>query len=153
MERDLSIGHIKEKKLGFDPDALTAKYLAERNKRLRKDGIDQYKAAEGKLRHYKDDLYAEPGFQRLPVVEDVDVLIIGGGFGGQLAALPGIHGIGTFKGYSFHTSRRNYGYTGGNSNGGLYKLSEKRVGVIGTGATAIQIISHLGRSAKHLYVF
>ncbi|QVM07191.1 hypothetical protein D8B26_001895 [Coccidioides posadasii str. Silveira] len=87
MERDLSIGHIKEKKLGFDPDALTAKYLAERNKRLRKDGIDQYKAAEGKLRHYKDDLYAEPGFQRLPVVEDVDVLIIGGGFGGQLAAV------------------------------------------------------------------
>ncbi|TPX25884.1 hypothetical protein DIZ76_011341 [Coccidioides immitis] len=94
MERNLSIGHMKEKKLVFDPDALTAEYLAERNKRLRKDGIDQYKAAEGELRHYKDDLYAEPGFQRLAVVEDVDVLIIGGGFGGQLAAVRLIgHGI------------------------------------------------------------
>jgi len=67
--------------------------------------------------------------------------------------LPGIPGINEFAGYTFHTSRWDYGYTGGDSTGGLTKLADKRVGIIGTGATAVQCIPHLGESAQHLYVF
>jgi cation diffusion facilitator CzcD-associated flavoprotein CzcO len=67
--------------------------------------------------------------------------------------LPGIPGTNDFKGYTFHTSRWDYGYTGGNSYGGLDGLRDKRVGIIGTGATAIQCIPHLGAAARHLYVF
>jgi cyclohexanone monooxygenase len=67
--------------------------------------------------------------------------------------LPGIPGIKHFKGHSFHSSRWDYEYTGGNSSGGLDKLADKRVAVVGTGATAIQIVPFLGRDAKHLYVF
>src|SRR3954465_8476498 len=67
--------------------------------------------------------------------------------------LPGIPGINTFKGHTFHTSRWDYRYTGGDSSGGLTGLSDKRVGIIGTGATAIQCVPHLGEWAKELYVF
>jgi cyclohexanone monooxygenase len=67
--------------------------------------------------------------------------------------LPGVPGIGSFKGHSFHTSRWDYDYTGGNSYGSLEKLRDKRVGVIGTGATAVQCVPHLGESAKTLHVF
>ncbi|MGH8007864.1 MAG: flavin-containing monooxygenase, partial [Candidatus Binatia bacterium] len=67
--------------------------------------------------------------------------------------LPGIPGIDTFKGHTFHTSRWDYDYTGGDTTGNLHKLKDKRVGIIGTGATAIQCVSHLGESAKQLYVF
>ncbi|MBS0411961.1 MAG: NAD(P)/FAD-dependent oxidoreductase, partial [Proteobacteria bacterium] len=67
--------------------------------------------------------------------------------------LPGIPGVETFKGHSFHTSRWDYGYTGGDSNGGLTGLRDKVVGVIGTGATAVQCVPHVGAGAKQLYVF
>jgi cation diffusion facilitator CzcD-associated flavoprotein CzcO len=67
--------------------------------------------------------------------------------------LPGIPGVETFEGHTFHTSRWDYGYTGGDSNGNLEKLSDKRVGIIGTGATAVQAIPHLAASAAELFVF
>ena len=67
--------------------------------------------------------------------------------------LPGIPGIADFKGHTFHTSRWDYDYTGGDHNGGLTKLADKRVAVIGTGATAIQCVPFLGEYAKQLYVF
>lgn len=67
--------------------------------------------------------------------------------------LPGIEGVETFAGHSFHTSRWDYDYTGGTSEGGLDKLHDKRVGIIGTGATAVQCVPHLGAGAGHLYVF
>ena len=67
--------------------------------------------------------------------------------------LPGIEGIETFQGRMFHTSRWDYGYTGGDANGGLDKLRDKRVGVIGTGATGIQCIPYLAESAGQLFVF
>jgi cation diffusion facilitator CzcD-associated flavoprotein CzcO len=67
--------------------------------------------------------------------------------------LPSIPGINDFKGYTFHTSRWDYRYTGGDSYGKLDKLADKRVGIIGTGATAVQCIPHLGESAGQLYVF
>ena len=72
--------------LGFDPDALREKYRAERDKRLRADGNEQYVEVEGEFAHYLDDPYVEPGFTRAPLTDEVDVVVIGGGFGGLLAA-------------------------------------------------------------------
>jgi cyclohexanone monooxygenase len=75
--------------------------------------------------------------------------------GGPLSRpkLPGVLGIESFKGHQFHTSRWDYQYTGGSSAGGLNGLSNKRVGVIGTGATAVQCVPHLGAAAKELLLF
>src|SRR5712672_191197 len=262
--------------LDFDPDALREKYRHERDRRLRPEANDQYVEITADFRHYIDDPHVDPGFTRKPLTDAVDVVIVGGGFGGLLAAarlresgvkdiriiekggdfggtwywnrypgaqcdiesyiylplleetgyipkekysfgneiraharrigehfdlyrlacfqteisemrwledekrwlittnrsdgmharfvvtssgplnrpkLPGIPGIETFKGHSFHTSRWDYGYTGGSTEGGLTKLADKRVAIIGTGATAIQCVPHLGRHAKHLDVF
>ncbi len=261
---------------GYDPVALHGRYEAERQRRLRQDGSAQYRPIEGQFAHFLDDPHVEPGFQRDPVVRDMDVLVVGGGFGGLLAAarlrkagyedlciierggdfggtwywnrypgaacdtesyiylplleetgymplakyarapeilehsrrigrhfdlyraalfqtvitgmrwdddsaqwqistnrqdrlrarfvvlaggplnlpkLPGIPGVEDFKGHSFHTSRWDYAYTGGDSHGGLFGLADKRVGIIGTGATAVQCVPHLGAGAKELFVF
>jgi cation diffusion facilitator CzcD-associated flavoprotein CzcO len=68
--------------------------------------------------------------------------------------LPGIPGIESFAGHTFHTSRWDYGYTGGSPDGEpMTGLADKRVGIIGTGATAVQCIPPLGRDAAELYVF
>lgn len=68
--------------------------------------------------------------------------------------LPGVPGIETFRGHSFHTSRWDYAYTGGDPDGApMDGLRDRRVGIIGTGATAVQCIPHLARSAGELYVF
>jgi len=67
--------------------------------------------------------------------------------------LPGIPGIETFAGKAFHTSRWDYGYTGGGAEGApLTKLADKRVAIIGTGATAVQVVPHLAAACKALYV-
>ncbi len=266
----------REMDLGFDPDALREKYREERDKRLRPEGNAQYIQIKGDFAHFEDDPYVEPGFTREPVADEVDVVLVGGGFGGLLAGarlrqlgvenvriiekggdfggtwywnrypgvacdiesyvylplleeldyvpkekysrgeeifehskaiarefdlyrdvlfqtevtelrwneesarwiittdrgdairarfvslangylqkakLPGIPGVERFEGHSFHTARWDYDYTGGDSHGNLSKLADKRVGIIGTGATAVQCIPHLGASAGHLYVF
>lgn len=258
----------------FDPDDLREKYRLERDKRLREDGNEQY-IDISEYAQYLDDPYTRPA-TREPLVDEVTVAIIGGGFGGLLAGarlreagiedlrviekggdfggtwywnrypgaacdvesyiylplleeigyipkkkytdapeilahsraigehfrlydnacfstevtgmvweessrrwiistnrgdrmrarfvimangplhrpkLPGIRGIESFRGHTFHTSRWDYDYTGGDSTGGLSKLADKRVGIIGTGATAVQCVPHLGASAKELYVF
>ena len=258
-----------------DLEAIRHRYAAERDKRIREDGNDQYVEIAGDLARYVDDPYVEPGFQRDPVDKTVDALIIGGGFGGLLAGarlrqagvkdicvvekggdfggtwywnrypgaqcdvesyiylplleelgympkekyshapeilehsraigrhfdlcdgalfqtwvqelrwddderrwlvstdrgdmirarfvslasgplnrpkLPGIPGIRDFKGHTFHTSRWDYDYTGGTAEGGLDKLADKRIAVIGTGATAVQCVPHLAAGAEHLYV-
>jgi cyclohexanone monooxygenase len=67
--------------------------------------------------------------------------------------LPGIPGIKDFKGHQFHSARWDYEYTGGDATGGLDKLADKRVALVGTGATGIQVVPFLGRCAEHLYVF
>ena len=262
--------------LGFDPADLRQKYAEERTKRIRADGNNQYQEITGQHEHYNTDPYVEPGFTRPALQEELDAVIIGGGFGGLLAAarlqkegitniriiekagdfggtwywnrypgaqcdiesyvylplleetgyipkekysfapeifehaqrigkhfnlyeracfqtqvrqarwndedgrwtittdrddvfqarfvimssgplnrpkLPAIPGIEKFKGHTFHTSRWDYDYTGGDTTGGMYKLKDKRVGIIGTGATAIQSVPHLGEHAKQLYVF
>lgn len=261
--------------IDFDTAALKAKYLAERDKRLRDDANDQYIEVKGDFSNYVDDPYT-PRVEREPVFDEVEVVIIGGGFGGlmmggrlreagyedirvieqggdfggtwywnrypgamcdvesycylpmleelnyvpkhkysfapeimqhskniathyklydnallqtsvtamqwqedkkhwvietdrgdKMAArfvamangplnrpkLPGIAGIDNFKGHTFHTSRWDYNYTGGDSAGELKNLADKRVGIIGTGATAVQCVPHLGASAKQLFVF
>ncbi len=259
-----------------DLNASRAKYREERDKRMRADGNHQYVEVKGDFSRYVDDPYVEPGFTREPLTDDVEVLIIGGGFGGLMAGarlreagvqsiriidkggdfggtwywnrypgaqcdvesyiylplleetgyipkerysfapeivehaqriakkydlyrdacfqtqikaitwneaecrwiittnrndrmrarfvvmsngplnrpkLPGIPGIDSFKGHTFHTSRWDYAYTGGDTTGNLDKLSDKRVAVIGTGATAVQCVPHLAQSALQLYVF
>jgi len=261
--------------LGFDPAELRQKYAEERDKRLRADANDQYQEITGEHAHYNLDPYVKP-FTRSALHEELDAVIVGGGFGGLLAAarlqeagitnlriiekagdfggtwywnrypgaqcdiesyiylplleetgyipkekysfapeilahaqrigkhfhlyekacfqtqikaarwdeaagrwtvttdrgdvfqarfvimssgplnrpkLPAIRGIETFKGHSFHTSRWDYDYTGGDTTGNLHKLHDKRVGIIGTGATAIQCVPHLGEHAQQLYVF
>jgi len=276
MSLDTPDNVAAEPELGFDPDALRAKYRHERDSRVRPDGNEQYIEVKGEFRHYVDDPYVETGLTRAPLTDDVDVLVIGGGFGGLMAGahlrragveririvekggdfggtwywnrypgaqcdiesyiylplleetgyipkekysfapeirehaqrigrtfdlyelacfqteirelrwlddekmwlvttnrddamkaryvvmsngplnrpkLPGIPGIESYQGRSFHTSRWDYDYTGGDTTGGLTKLADKRVAVIGTGATAIQCVPHLGQHAKQLYVF
>jgi cyclohexanone monooxygenase len=263
--------------MGIDVEALKERYRLERDRRLRADGNAQYVETAGDFARYLDDPYADPGFTRAPVAETVEVLIVGGGFGGLISAarlalagvedfriieragdfggtwywnrypgaacdtesyiymplleetgyvpsrkyarapellehcqrigrhfdlyrraflqtaitgmrwdeaaglwrastdrgdafsarfvvlaggtslglpkLPGVPGLGTFRGHTFHTSRWDYAYTGGDSTGGLTGLADKRVGIIGTGATAVQCVPHLGAWARELYVF
>ncbi len=71
----------------------------------------------------------------------------------SLPKLPNIPGIDTFEGHTFHSSRWDYKYTGGNSDGGLTGLSDKRVAVVGTGATALQVVPEVAKWAKQLLVF
>ena len=262
--------------LGFDPDALRAKYLEERDKRIRSDGNEQYIEVKGDFARYVDDPYVDAPDERAPLTDEVNVVIIGGGFGGLLAGarmteagitgirmiekggdfggtwywnrypgaacdieayvylplleetgympkrkftsgeeilwysqeigrryglykdalfqtevtalrwqeahgqwlvetnrgdafranylvtsngplnrpkLPGIPGIDSYTGHTFHTSRWDYAYTGGDANGGLTGLADKKVAIIGTGATAVQCVPHLGAHAQQLYVF
>ncbi|MBW2726477.1 MAG: NAD(P)/FAD-dependent oxidoreductase, partial [Deltaproteobacteria bacterium] len=268
--------NAKPSDLAFDPDALRDKYRRERDKRMRPDANDQYLQVKGEFAHFLDDPYVEPGFSREPLTDEVEVAVIGGGFGGLLTAarlrdegvediriidsagdfggtwywnrypgvacdiesyiylplleetdhipkqkyvtgleilehcqrigrkydlyrdvcfqtkvtevrwdeeaarwiistnrgdrmkahyvcmalgvlnqpkLPGIPGIEKFKGHTFHASRWDYAYTGGDADGGLTGLAGKRVGILGTGATAVQCVPHVGESAEHLYVF
>jgi cyclohexanone monooxygenase len=267
---------VQEIDLGFDPDELREKYRVERDKRLRRDGSEQYQEMTGDFTHYVDDPHVGEKIEREPLTDEMDVIVIGGGFGGLIAGarlkesgiervriiekggdfggtwywnrypgaacdvesyiylplceelgfvpkekythapeilehshnigkkydlykdacfqtevtglewdeqqsnwivrtnrndamrarfvvmsngplnrpkLPGIKGISDFKAHTFHTSRWDYAYTGGGPEGGLDKLSDKRVGVIGTGATAVQCVPHLGAGAKELFVF
>ena len=68
--------------------------------------------------------------------------------------LPGIPGIETFAGHSFHTSRWDYAYTGGDPAGvPMDRLYDKKVAIIGTGATAVQCVPQLAAGCKELYVF
>src|SRR3954469_14541708 len=68
--------------------------------------------------------------------------------------LPGIDGIESFKGHSFHTSRWDYDYTGGDPSGAPMKnLADKRVAIIGTGATSVQCVPRLARACQELFVF
>ena len=66
--------------------------------------------------------------------------------------LPGVPGIESFKGHIFHTARWDFAYTQGDSTGNLTGLRDKRVAIIGTGASAVQAVPHLGEWTQQLYV-
>lgn len=70
----------------IDLEALNRKYLEERDKRLRSDGIDQYVATEGVLASFVDDPYSAV-VPRPPVEREVEAAIVGAGFGGILTAV------------------------------------------------------------------
>ena len=71
----------------------------------------------------------------------------------NMPKLPSVPGIEKFKGKIFHSARWDYDYTGGTwDKPVLDKLADKRVAILGTGATAIQIVPHLGQYARHLHV-
>ncbi len=79
------------------------------------------------------------------------VVVCPGGL--QQPKLPGVPGIERFKGSAFHASRWNREFTGGDQDTPMDRLGDKKVAVIGTGATALQCIPHLAEAAAHLYVF
>src|SRR3954467_14156626 len=72
--------------LDFDPDALRARYRAERDRRLRPDANAQYVEVTADFARYVDDPYVEPGFTRAALATDVEAGVVGGGFGGLIAA-------------------------------------------------------------------
>ena len=86
------------KAYNFDPDALGKKYQEERDKRIRADGNDQYQEVTGEFAYFVEDPYVEQTIDREPIEEEVEAVIVGGGFGGMLAAVR-LHeaGIGNFK--------------------------------------------------------
>ena len=81
--------NVPASKLPFDPVALKNKYLEERDKRLRAntEGVNQYRMVEGSLSHYIEDPYLGEIIKRDPIDEEVDVVIVGGGYGAQLVAV------------------------------------------------------------------
>jgi cation diffusion facilitator CzcD-associated flavoprotein CzcO len=87
--------------------------------------------------------------------DDFTAQFIGMGIGPlHVPKLPGIDGIEDFRGCSFHTSRWDYAFTGGDPEGSpMDQLGGQRVAVIGTGATAVQCVPELARACGELYVF
>ncbi|HEY2240647.1 MAG TPA: NAD(P)-binding protein [Streptosporangiaceae bacterium] len=87
--------------------------------------------------------------------DEMTAQFVGMGIGPlNVPKLPGVPGIEDFGGCSFHTSRWDYGYTGGDHLGApMDKLAGQRVAVIGTGATAVQCVPHLAEACRDLYVF
>ena len=128
-----------------------------------------YEHAQRIGRHF--DLYKDAVFQtwvtELRWLEDESMWLVATNRGDEMRArhvclgtgpanrprLPGIPGVGKFKGHSFHTCRWDYDYTRGGPDGGLTGLADKTVAIIGTGATAVQCVPALGEGAKQLYVF
>ena len=75
---------MTDPEVAFDADVLREKYARERDKRLRPDGIAQYVEIAGPFADFAEDPWSEPQFTRAPLTDDVDVAIVGAGFGGLL---------------------------------------------------------------------
>lgn len=74
--------------------------------------------------------------------EPFDVLVVATGVL-RVPRYPDIPGIGSFVGPAFHSARWDHSVT----------LTDKRVGLIGTGSTGVQIVSALGGKINELHVF
>ena len=81
-ESSTQAGNVSAPK-AIDPVALKAKYLAERDKRLRADGVEQYIPVDGAFSHFAADPYVDRTL-RAPFMGETEVAVIGGGFGGLL---------------------------------------------------------------------
>ena len=86
VEQSQPTGIPTPAELGFDPADMRQKYADEREKRIRTDGNNQYQEVKGQHEHFKVDPYVEPGYTRAAIQEELDAVIVGGGFGGLLAA-------------------------------------------------------------------
>src|SRR5258705_551837 len=144
----------------IDREALRRKYAEERDKRLRPDGNDQYGLYSDVLFHTEVTALSWDEAGARWVIETsrgdwltAQFVVLGTG-PLSVPKLPGIPGIGSFRGHSFHTSRWDYDYTGGDYEGQgcppMDKLADQRVGLIGTGATAVQCVPYLVRDAREL---
>ena len=76
---------LNSDRFSFDPTELRAKYKKERDKRIRTEGNEQYVEVKGDFSHYIDDPYIDVPSERKPLIDEVDALVVGGGFGGLLA--------------------------------------------------------------------
>jgi len=95
----------------------------------------------------------DPSMSETFTVTSEFVIIAGGPF--RFPKIPKLPGWNEFyrKKYAFHSARWDYNYTGGTQEKpDLVKLRGKRVAIIGTGATAIQIVPELAKWAEHVYV-
>ncbi|EXJ76300.1 uncharacterized protein A1O5_00808 [Cladophialophora psammophila CBS 110553] len=94
-----------------------------------------------------------PGQEKVKLTVRAQFLLSANGFLNH-PKVPNVSGLEEFEGTMFHTARWNYEATGGSpENQTLDRLKDKRVGIIGTGATGIQVTPQLARWAKELYVF
>jgi cation diffusion facilitator CzcD-associated flavoprotein CzcO len=140
--------YIPERKYSFGPEILEHARRIARHYRLYDDALFQTAVTE-----LKWDEQAKRWIVRTDRGDQFKaqyVMIANGPL--NRPKLPNMAGINEFKGHSFHTSRWDYSYTGGDSSGNLINLRDKRVGIIGTGATAIQCIPHLAEWANRVYV-
>jgi len=95
----------------------------------------------------------QKGETKIPVQLKADFVIMAAGLL-NIPKVPDIPGLLDYKKHIFHTSRWDYSYTGGSPrNPDMYNLKDKKVGFLGTGATAIQVVPQLAKWAKELYVF
>ena len=75
----------RKDELELDMPALERRYAEERSRRLREDGVEQYASLSGRFAGFDPDPNGDPQFTRAPLEEEVDVVVIGGGFAGLLA--------------------------------------------------------------------
>lgn len=115
--------------------------------------VDNLSWEDGAKQWNVQAVYRPDSQTETPVTVKADFVILASGLLNfpKLADIPGVE---EYQGHIFHTSRWDYGYTGGSpKNPELSNLADKKVGIIGTGATAVQAIPQLARWAKELVVF
>jgi len=142
-------GYIPKEKYSFEPEILEHAQRIGKHFGLYKDACFQTEIEE--IRWNEDEYRWIIKTNRGDTMRARFVVMSSGPL--NRPKLPGIPGIDNYKGHTFHTSRWDYGYTGGDTTGNLNKLGDKRVAIIGTGATAIQCVPHVAKCAKQLYVF
>jgi cyclohexanone monooxygenase len=142
-------GFVPSERYAHAPEILCHAQRIARHWDLYRDALFHTTATE--MEWVEDDYEWVVHTDRRDVLRSPFVVLADGAF--SHLKLPAIPGIKAFKGHSFHTSRWDYGITGGDHGKPLDRLSDKRVGVIGTGATALQCVPPLGEYSEDLFVF